>query len=432
MDTSYGVGGAARVGFDLGGDNYDVPTALATTSDGKILVAGTASTTSGSAAVIAKLGVDGMLDSTFGANHDGRAVLPFDGQIGSLSEFSDRTIVYAGTVGSTAVVGRITPTGLVDTSFNTTGYRLVASTAFLDSGNGAGFFKVLEWTGGLPTAVGYASSGSGTDPGYCVAIMRFNSTGSTDTSFGFGVGNICVAPPRTTPYMVGVDAVRTSQGKLVFTGGGFHSGGSGADFVVGQILSNGAMDTEFGSAHDGWSYAAFDVGGSLNDGSRSIAIDSAGRLVVAGGYSTTNSNTGWGIARFDSTGNLDSQFGIGGIDILSFVGSGNTILEKVIVQPDGRLLINGSLSSTPQTLGLVNTDGSLVQQFGLQGISPLVSPTNVSLSSASNSQELMVQLSDFIYVHGTWNPGATSGEDIAVARYVVPLFSDGFEVPKEN
>lgn len=77
IDTSFGNGGYQTVAFDLGGpsgDNTDGVNSITVQQDGRILLAGFSTTTSGTlpSMSIARLLPNGQLDSSFGPNQDGR------------------------------------------------------------------------------------------------------------------------------------------------------------------------------------------------------------------------------------------------------------------------------------------------------------------------------------------------------------------------
>ena len=72
----------------------------------------------------------------------------------------------------------------------------------------------------------------------------------------------------------------------------------------------------------------------------SIAIDGAGRAVVAGGFRSVGGVTRHNIARLHANGDVDETFDA---NVDSTVGGGGTTLHAVAVQPDGRVLIGGEL-----------------------------------------------------------------------------------------
>ena len=134
--------------------------------------------------------------------------------------------------------------------------------------------------------------------------------GDLDTSFGmggkvltsFGIGG-------STGYSVVVQ----SDGKIVVAGDTFIGN---LDFAVARYTAEGVLDTSFGSGGK----VITRIGNSTtNNTGYSVALQSDGKILVSG-YSIT-SNRDFALARYTSTGELDTTFGSGGKVTTDFGGS---------------------------------------------------------------------------------------------------------------
>ena len=231
LDTSFGSGGVVTTSFTAGND---VGQGVALQSDGKIIVAGYNSNYD---FAVARYNVDGTLDTSFGTGGtvttsvggtydfgykvvvqgDGKIVVAGTSRIGS---FYDRSLVRYNTDGS------------LDTGFGTGGMVITAISPDND-----GATDVVLQTDGKILVAGQSNNGSDTD----FAVTRYNTDGSLDTSFGTG-GIV------TTPIGAGDDAAESivlqSDGKIVVGG---WTVGSDNDFAVVRDNSDGSLDTSFGT-----------------------------------------------------------------------------------------------------------------------------------------------------------------------------------------
>ncbi len=120
----------------------------------------------------------------------------------------------------------------------------------------------------------------------------------------------------------------------------------GQDFAVARYNSDGSLDTDFGVG----GFAVTDIGIS-NDVATAVAIQSDGKIVAAGYTNYTNSNSGydeWALIRYNSDGSLDATFGNGGIALADFgSSSGNGHANAMAIQPDGKIVAAGYAHAHP-------------------------------------------------------------------------------------
>jgi uncharacterized delta-60 repeat protein len=128
-----------------------------------------------------------------------------------------------------------------------------------------------------------------------------------------------------------------SDGKIVV------AGDSNGDFIVARYNINGALDTTFnpGGIIPGVVFTDF-AGGF--DQAFAVTIQLDGFIVVAG-TASNGSGSDFGIARYETDGDLDPNFGTGG---KLFVDFGNDLDEakSLVIQSDGKIVIAGYTSDS--------------------------------------------------------------------------------------
>ena len=241
-------------------------------------------------------------------------------------------------------------------------------------------------------------------PNYDFALVRYQSNGSPDTNFGSG-GKVITdigANRHDDARGLGIQ----TDGKIVVAGWSIDNPGSGSpnnDFALVRYDQNGVLDAGFGIAGK----VISDLG-SPADEANALAIQSDGKIVVAGGVQGAD----FAVARYDTSGILDMGFGNNGVAITP-VGGNRDFATAVKIQTDGKILIAG-ISETGGNVDFAlvrhDQDGSLDANFGSGGtvISDLGSNLDVAYA-------LAIQADGKIVVAG--GTSLNGNQDIAVARY---------------
>jgi uncharacterized delta-60 repeat protein len=235
IDSTFGSGGFTWFNFTTDTTDKESARAIAIQPDGKIVVGGYIPATKSSG--IARLNSDGSLDSSFGTN--GKTTLSY-----ARNEPAQTRAIVIQPNGYIAVTGnsnnnsfafaRFKPNGALDTSFNGTG-KLVVKVS--PSGSTAIDMKIQP-DGKLVAAGSGAAKGSRT----MFALMRVNTNGTLDTSFGTGgkvFTDINGAPSMATSISL------NSAGRIV-TGGFLYATGV-EYFTFARYLPNGQLDGSFSS-----------------------------------------------------------------------------------------------------------------------------------------------------------------------------------------
>jgi uncharacterized delta-60 repeat protein len=258
-------------------------------------------------------------------------------------------------------IARYTPEGSLDTSFSSDGKRIQSF------GNGTNIdeaYGVAIDSQDRPVVVGYSIQTGGT--GYDFAIARYTTTGNLDSSFSGDGKQTVDFGGVDMPFGVAID----SQGRIVVAGAS--TAGDGYDFAVARLLSDGSLDSSFSS--DGKRLQSFD-NGTLLDQALAVATDSQDR-VVATGYSARSSDPGdsdFAIARYTTSGSLDTSFSTDGKRLQSF-GNGDEfdIGRGVAIDAQNRVVAEGATHQTSGNsfdfaLARYTTSGGLDSSFSGDG-----------------------------------------------------------------
>jgi len=233
----------------------------------------------------------------------------------SLSEQSEHLVVWRrladGTpdamFGGTGVVYPISPPGLVESSNNSIA---------IDNQD-----RIVMVTG--------------TETGHLV--HRLNVDGTPDLSFSGTGHNDIPLRPRVVP-ITGVAIQPNNQ--IVAVAGAVNPASGHREFVVYRLQENGNLDPNFGGT--GVVYTEMTPGGGL-DAATGVALQPDGKIVVAGRARSLlpGSYYDFALARYLATGVLDPDFGSGGKVIFSILD--DDFGRRVVVQPDGKIVIAGSV-----------------------------------------------------------------------------------------
>lgn len=362
LDTSFGTGGKVAITQPMGFTVTD----MAIQSDGKIVLAGSTVvgpfTTGTFTFTLLRLNSDGSVDSGFGSG--GQAITSFDGSTLaaalSLAIQSDGKIVAAGVSGSAAApvlsIVRYNADGSADTSFGTGG------SVTLSVANSAAFSVVIQSdnkivVGGSAGLNITSTELTGVITGHFV-VARLNSDGSLDNSFGTSG---MVSTTIGTGSGIGKLALQ-SDGKIL-AGGTAQM--TTEDFAVVRYNSDGSLDTSFGTG--GMVTTNFDSKNDIataialqSDGKIILSGVSIPPLSTQSHVNPESqvSPAGFGLVligfidipgakvaavRYNSDGSVDTGFGTSG-SVTTSVELGAGGLDSTI-QQDGKLVVVGAASS---------------------------------------------------------------------------------------
>ena len=113
---------------------------------------------------------------------------------------------------------------------------------------------------------------------------------------------------------------------------------------VARLDSSGSLDTGFGVG--GKAIVPFDLGGISGDLVWDLALQADGKIVVGGHVDGPNGDRDFGLARLHANGALDPTFGSGGKTTVAFdlVTGGSDSLNGLAVPTSGGIYVAGSVS----------------------------------------------------------------------------------------
>ncbi len=348
--------GHRDVGFHPGDGADDEVLTVAVQADGKVLIGGDFTTVDGTARNrIARLDGEGALDTTFdpgsGADDLVRAVVVQP----------DGLILIAGNftaVNGTARhrIARLNADGSLDTSFRpgSGADGAVRSVALQRDGR-------IIIGGEFDTIDGVTRD----------SIARLNPDGSLDTSFDPGTGTGMV------------EAVAVQPNGKVLIGGSFSAVGGVTRNRVARLNADGSLDT------------AFDPGSGPNNWVESLALQTDGKVIIGGAFSSVGFSTRHRIARLNADGSVDTTFDPG--------SGANAIVQAVAVQADGKVLVGGAFATIDgvarNRFARLNGDGSLDT-----GFDPGLGADNTVWDLVVQPDGKVLLGGDFTTVDGIWRP----------------------------
>ncbi len=172
------------------------------------------------------------------------------------------------------------------------------------------------------------------------------------------------------------DMLVQPDNKIILVGSCFNINLGSYPICLIRLNENGSFDTTFGGVHGNTGYV-FSIFPGIGGPTKGIALQNDGKIVVIT-TGTVNSAPGIAIIRYNSNGSLDSSFGTGGISNTPI--SGIAQANKVIIQPDGKIVVVGftGTSNYQQFVARYLPNGTLDISFGSGGIAPINIPGNLT------------------------------------------------------
>ena len=168
------------------------------------------------------------------------------------------------------------------------------------------------------------------------------------------------------------------------------------------ITSAGSLDASFDS--DG--KATTDIG--IIDQVNALAIQTDGKIVVAGYAPNASGNYDFAVARYNADGNLDTSFDSDGL-VTTDLNGGDDQANALAIQTDGKIVVAGFTNNSNFVIARYNTDGSLDTGFDSDGL--VTTDFGPVLNEA---HALAIQTDGKIVVAGVTG---SSDLDFAIARY---------------
>ncbi|MGZ5566021.1 MAG: Calx-beta domain-containing protein [Limisphaerales bacterium] len=305
VDTTY-----ANPGFN----NFVLATALQ--QDGKLVAGGDFTMANNRVRNrIARLNVDGTTDTTFGNGFSGvdstvRAILvQTTNQIPG--GFTNGPIVIAGAFDTVNNVfrhkiARLHQDGSLDETFNPGGGADGAIYALVETFFGPKQERQMYAAGAFGTFNGFSANG----------VVRLNDNGTVDPTFNIGGG---VGGVDGTIFAMAQQA----DGKLI-VGGDFSLFNGVPHGHLARLNPDGSLD------------ATFNPDTGANGSVRAIVVQPDGKIVIGGLFISVNGTAFSHVARLNADGNVDPTFNVG-------VGANDSVLSLAL-DSQGRILVAGEFT----------------------------------------------------------------------------------------
>jgi uncharacterized delta-60 repeat protein len=408
----------------------DTAYAAALDSDGGVVMTGSAN--SGSSGALARVTASGAVDTAFGTTLNG--IIKYDLSASTID--NERALVRTGDghyaacgvffSGPTTATDFLTvlfkSDGTLEGAFNG-GY---AVTAYLTSGTGAALYDQCN-------AVGVQSDGKIVSAGYTseagsnrVMVTRHTTAGALDGTFAGG-GKIAIDASLNPAADSSVQAMIVLPNDKILLAGNAGGTFNNVEFLLMRLNADGTPDSMFGSN----GIVRTPVGTST-DIANAIALQPDGSIVLAGSAVAADGRADFALARYDSSGILDTTFNSPHGFVMTPIGPGEDIAYAVNVMPWGRIVAAGSAristsaAGTDIALAAYNSNGTLDKYFGNSG-------KVMTQATAAADEVIQALVTDVAHQH-FWAVGAGvpfTNRDFLVLDFGLPdtIFRNGFEVP---
>ena len=399
IDTTYGASHNGTQLEPLGSGDAEAFGA-AFDGSGRLVVAGHVRSDKDRFA-IARFNADGTLDDTFGGGGSAISVGPGDSGGHAMAMQPDGKILVGGYSMNGAqkvfTVVRYNANDTIDTTYGTNGAYIASGTAGIVTAMALQSTGKLVIAGGLPT----------------VRMQRLNADGTLDTTFGTG-GTVTLG----TGIQSAQDMAAYPDDRVVVMG--LATGDSNA-MAVARLGADGAIDSTFGTS--GMTMVA---GGGFGGGAGGVVLNGDGSLVVSGSYNS-GAVANVLVAKLMTNGALDTTFGTNGTTRVQVSGieSGRGIAAR---PGGGYYVVGTSFlasSSVTDTLALALTaNGQLDPAFNSTGynVADLGSAPAAANASALQPDGKVVVAGKVCLVHNT-SPSVPDCKAV-VARYNVDASLD--------
>ncbi|MCU0383235.1 MAG: T9SS type A sorting domain-containing protein [Cyclobacteriaceae bacterium] len=354
--------GTADNSFNPGIGVNDTVESISVQTDGKVILGGSFSQHNNIARNnITRVNSDGTLDTTFNSGTGTNQIVSFittkpDGKIIIAGDFTAYNETPQGKI------AQLQNNGTLDTTF------LIANG--IDAGADKRITKMALQTDGK-ILIGFENIA--TYNGVTVnRLARLNANGTLDTSFN----------PGTGPSAAVNDIAIQTDGKIIVVGNFSGFNGFARNGIV-RLNTDGSLDS------------SFNTGTSVNFNIYSVDIQTDGKIIIGGGFTSYQGVAQKNIARINPNGTLDTTFDIGaGFEANSTNLYGSSVVFMVTLQPDGKVLVGGNFDTyngvNTKNLCRLDTDGSLDTTF------------NAGASTNWPVSGIKIQSDNKIYITGTF------------------------------
>jgi uncharacterized delta-60 repeat protein len=202
-------------------------------------------------------------------------------------------------------------------------------------------------------------------------LVRLNSNGTEDTAFCTNLG---------TGFNSDVTAIAVQSDGKILVGGFFTTlNGTTRNYLV-RLESNGTVDTSFYT----------NLGTGFNGTVQTITVQTDGKILVGGAFSSLNGTARNGLVRLESNGTVDTAF------YTNLLGGFSGTVWTTAVQSDGKILVGGA--------NTVLSGNLYLRSFVRLNPTGTIDPTDY-ITSVSTKKSIMYDNGSSVSVNTTSNSG---------------------------
>src|SRR5260221_8974167 len=387
-------GGAVFTKIDPSEFEYALAAAL---QSGKIIAAGHSVLAGQGVIALVRYNADGSLDTGFGSSGIVRTAVPSVNAVATAvvvqpgaPPAADKILVAGSTfdpsTGTTGIVlARYTANGTLDA-----GYAGGFVSAPIGPGTSVDNASLVLQGDGSIVVAGATTAGD-------FVLRRYDSNGVLDSNFGTnGTVTTHVGPSAMGP------AIALQSGKIVAAGASGSFASPPLNGVLVRYNTNGTPDMSFGTAGTGMVFT--DTVPSSNNFANAVAVQTPDDKIVVAGHAFVDFAADTSdiiLLRYNADGTLDSapgSFGTNGVVVINLGAFDNAF--SVALQPTGEIVVSGNTGSGSTISGAVlrfTAVGALDTTFGTRGI-VTTSPTGPTIAASANA--VLVQPDRSIVVVG--------------------------------
>jgi uncharacterized delta-60 repeat protein len=211
-------------------------------------------------------------------------------------------------------------------------------------------------------------AGAGSINGGYLAVVRYQSNGEIDTTFGSNGLAAAKTPVADdlSPYTTPNGMILQPDGKIIVAGTVGYGVRADTDFALVRYNQDGSLDAFFGNS----GFVITDIFGE-NDISTAVALQPDGKIIQIGlAYENNGMTASLAIIRYNQDGSLDPSFGKGGKSTIGSLGFTN-LANALVFQRNGKIVVGGvALKDEDSIIALArfNSDGHLDKTFGVNGL----------------------------------------------------------------
>lgn len=308
------------------------------------------------AAAVSAWGAAGELDTTFQTTGFVKTEVRGDDHAYSMAVQVDGKVVVVGSTlsadytNSDFAVVRYLASGALDTTFGTGGKVMTG----IGTGNDIAFDVAIQADGKIVVA-GETNDSSGSNANF--AVVRYNANGTLDTTFNM-TGKVVTGIGSLDDYAtcIGIQ----SDGKIV-VGGYTYVSADSTNFALARYNTNGVLDTTFNTTGK----VSTDLGGV--EVAEALIVHGTGKILVAGFTGNVAGDyTNSALVRYNANGSLDTTFNTTG-KVITNMGPTYNYIDAIAVQADGKIVTAGSMVEAGLGVARYTTSGALDTTFNSTG-----------------------------------------------------------------